>query len=89
MAHPLNGKTYTLLLQHTGAQFPALFQEGLTTPGFQLVDCGNFVVDSNLSNWYWQVSVVRPDGSVIIASERRALNFAPCRLSNGQACSSP
>jgi hypothetical protein len=84
-----NGTTFTLVLQHTGAPFPALTQEGLTDPSYLLVECNTFVIDSNLSSWYWQVSVFGADGRVRAVSEQRPLSFAPCRLSGGQACNAP
>ena len=83
------GDTFTLVLQHIGSTAPALLQEGLTDPSFTLDECNSFVIDSNLSNWYWEVMVVAPDGSVSTTSVQSPLSFAPCRLSGGQACNAP
>ena len=84
--NPIGHKTFTLVLQHVGSASPALLQEGLTTPSFVLDDCGSDVIDANLSNWYWQVTVFNRRGRQVGVSEKRALSFAPCRLQSGQPC---
>ena len=83
------GSTFTLVLQHTGSIAPALQQEGLTDPTYDFVDCNSFVIDTNLSNWYWQVMVVGHSGRVRSTSEQQPLSFAPCQLPGGQACNAP
>ena len=83
-----NGSTYTLQLQHVGAVFPITL-DGLTTTTYDLTDCNTFVIDSNLSNWYWTVSYVRANGTVGYVTEQRPFRFAPCRLSTGEACNAP
>ncbi len=89
-ARPLPaGETFTLVLQHTGSAAPALQQEGLTNPSYDLVDCSSFVIDTNLSNWYWQVLVVDSKGQVRKTSAQQPLSFAPCRLIGGQVCNAP
>ena len=50
------------------------------------VNCSAFVIDSNLSGWHWQVTTFDPSGNLLETSELRSFSFAPCRLSNGQAC---
>lgn len=85
----LGAKTFTLVLQHTGAIAPALHEEGLTDTTYALVDCNSFVVDQNLANWYWQVLLVNANGQTRALSERRPLSFAPCRLSSGLPCNAP
>jgi hypothetical protein len=79
-----NGHTYTLQLQHVGSAFPMVL-DGLTTSTYILATCG-FVIDSNLSNWYWTVSRVSANGAVAQVSEQRPFSFAPCRLPSGAAC---
>jgi len=84
----LKGKqTYTLTVQHAGA-LPDTF-DGLKTTSFDDLECGSFVVDQNLSNWTWQVSVINAKGEVRGTSEKRPFSFAPCRLSSGLACNAP
>ena len=85
----LGQKTFTLVLQHVGSAAPALLQPGLTAPSYVLIDCNSFVTDTNLSNWYWQVTVVNRSGKTVGVSQRRPLTFAPCRLQSGQACNAP
>jgi hypothetical protein len=84
--NPIGHKTFTLVLQHVGSPVPASLQQGLTTPSAVFNDCGSVVIDSNLSNWYWQVTVFNRAGKQIGQSERRPLSFAPCRLQSGQPC---
>ena len=84
-----NGNTYTVQMQHAGSVFPLVVQEGLTTSTYAFVDCGSFIIDSNLSNWYWTVSHVRSNGTVNLISEQRPFSFTPCRLSTGEACNAP
>jgi hypothetical protein len=83
-----NGSTYTLRLQHVGSSLPILV-EGLTSATYNFLDCNGFIIDSNLSNWYWQVSHVMADGTVSKVSVQRPFSFAPCRLSTGEACNAP
>src|SRR5258706_10366487 len=84
-----NGSTYTVQMQHAGSPFPAVVQEGLTTSTYAFVDCGSFIVDSNLSNWTWEVIRVRADNTFVRESEQRPFSFGPCRVLDGAACSAP
>src|SRR6266496_1528772 len=70
-----NGATYTVQIQHAGSTFPIVVQEGLTTSTYAFVDCGSFIVDTNLSNWSWEVIRVRGNGAVARVSAQRAFSF--------------
>jgi len=80
---------YRLVLQHFGSTSPAL---DVVVPASQNTytdtACGAFVIDSNLTNWTWQVSAVK-GGSSKGDSELRPISFAPCRLANGAPCTAP
>jgi hypothetical protein len=86
---PLNGlRAYKVTIQHAGS-VPDTFGPMRTT-SLNDVECNSFVLDQNLSNWTWQVSLINPfTGKVLGTSEKRPFSFAPCRLAGGQACSAP
>jgi hypothetical protein len=81
-------KTYTVELHH-GA---TIFSTSLDTTGaestYDYIACGNFVTDSNLTGWYWQV-IVNGKGPAVQDPEQRPFSFAPCRLADGSACNAP
>jgi hypothetical protein len=80
-------QTYTLTIHRAGA-LPDTY-DGLTESTFVLSECASFVLDQNLSNWFWQVSMIGGHGRVVAVSEQRPFSFAPCRLASGQACNAP
>lgn len=84
-----NGHTYTVQMQHAGSLFPVVVQEGLTTSTYAFVNCASFIIDSNLSNWSWEVIRVRADDSFVRESAQRPFSFGPCRVLGGGACSAP
>jgi hypothetical protein len=80
-----NFSYYHLMVQH-GASSP-IIDDDLRPHRFASVNCGNFVIDSNLSGWHWQVTMFDRKGRLLETSELRSFSFAPCRV-NGQVCSS-
>jgi hypothetical protein len=83
-----NGATYTVQMQRAGATFPIVVQEGLTTSTYVFTDCNGFIIDSNLSNWSWEVIRFRGNGALATESAQRPFSFGPCRVSGGGACTS-
>jgi hypothetical protein len=81
-----NGATYTVQMQRAGATFPIVVQEGLTTSTYVFTDCNGFIIDSNLSNWSWEVIRFRGSGALATESAQRPFSFGPCRVSGGGAC---
>jgi hypothetical protein len=81
-----NGATYTVQMQRAGATFPIVVQEGLTTSTYAFTDCNGFIIDSNLSNWSWEVIRFRGNGALATESAQRPFSFGPCRVSGGGAC---
>ena len=79
---------YELVLQHVGGTSPAL-DVVVTGTSYRLLACNAFVIDTNLTNWYWQVSALNNGHKVLALSEQRALSFAPCRLAGGFLCNAP
>ena len=80
---------YELVVRHIDALNPAL-DVRVATPSFTWTSCGSFVADPNLDNWHWQVTALDKANRVIAVSERRAISFLPCRLTDGTtACSAP
>jgi hypothetical protein len=81
-----NFSHWHLVVQH-GASTP-IVDADLRQHRFVSVNCSNFVIDSNLSGWHWQVTRLDANGKVLETSELRSFSFAPCRV-NAQVCSSP
>jgi hypothetical protein len=79
-----NFNHYHLVVQR-GTSSP-IIDDDLTRHRLRSVNCGAFVIDSNLSGWHWQVTTFDINGNLLETSELRSFSFAPCRLSNGQAC---
>jgi hypothetical protein len=75
---------YHLVVQRGTAQ--PIIDDDLRLHRLRSVNCGSFVIDSNLSGWHWQVTTFDFNGQLLETSELRNFSFAPCRLSNGQAC---
>lgn len=86
-AKPVNFGHYHLRVQHTGSV--PVIDQNLKRQRRRLKQCDSFVIDSNLNNWIWQVTTFDNAGNVLDVSEQRSFSFAPCRLSNGQACNAP
>jgi DNA-binding beta-propeller fold protein YncE len=82
---PPNFSHFHLHVQRVGAPL-ATVDVNLTTRTFKLLACNSVVIDSDLANWYWQVTAVDNSGSVLATSVQRPFSFAACRLSNGAAC---
>ncbi|MEO8565900.1 MAG: hypothetical protein ABI541_05915 [Betaproteobacteria bacterium] len=74
---------YHLVVQHASAS--PIIDDNFRKHRFISPSCG-FVIDSNLANWHWQVTVFDQAGNLLETSELRSFSFAPCRLSSGQAC---
>lgn len=88
---PTSGATpvlYHLRVQRDGSQY-ALFDDIVAGSSFTMIGCHAFVIDRNLTGWFWQVTPVAPDGTFGPPSEARPFAFHPCRLTNGQACYAP
>lgn len=84
---PPNFGHYELQVQHDNS--PPLLDLSMTKRKFVDVACNSFVIDSNLVNWHWQVTVFDAVGGILETSEQRPFSFGACRLSNGQACNAP
>lgn len=79
-------KYYTLQLHH-GSASPISVDTMAST--YDYVACNAFVVDFNLTGWYWTVTVVGK-GPAVQNPEQRPFSFASCRLSDGvTACNAP
>ncbi len=76
---------FHLHVQRVGAPTAAL-DRNLSRRQFWFVACNRVVPDSDLGNWFWQVTAVDNSGAILGTSEQRPFSFAPCRLSNGAAC---
>lgn len=79
---------YRLRVGHGVAATPAL-DVTLIDDHYRWSDCNAFVADGNLTGWQWQVSALDLVNNVIAISEPRPLQFVPCRLADGSACSAP
>jgi len=75
---------YHLVVQKDTA--PPIIDDDVRRHRFRSLNCSSFVIDSNLSGWHWQVTTFDINGNLLETSELRSFSFAPCRLSNGQAC---
>jgi hypothetical protein len=76
---------YHLPVQHVGSPVAAVNQN-VTIPTFKIKNCNMSVLDSDLANWYWQVTELDSSGNVLAMSVQSPFSFAACRLSNGQTC---
>ena len=76
---------FHLHVQRVGAPTAAL-DRNLSGNKFWFLACNRVVVDSELGNWFWQVTAIDNSGGVLGISEQRPFSFAPCRLTNGTAC---
>ncbi len=74
---------YELVVQHPG--FNPLESVTVDDTRFQLVQCGGFIADANLSGWEWRVRSVDAAGNTS-AWSTRSFSFGPCRLANGTPC---
>jgi hypothetical protein len=84
-ARPPTFNHFHLHVQRVGAP-TALLDVDVTKRGFKLVACNSVISDSDLANWFWQVTAYDNSGAVLGTSEQRPFSFATCRLSNGAAC---
>jgi hypothetical protein len=84
-AKPPNLDHFNLHVQHVGSPVAAL-DVNLTARRYRLLVCNEPVIDSDLANWFWQVTAFDNAGAVLGTSEQRPFSFAPCRLLNGTAC---
>jgi hypothetical protein len=75
---------YNLVVQHQGATIP-LVDVVVSQSSYLLVQCGGFVIDSNLTNWHWQVRSFTNNISGDFSSAR-PFEFLACRLLDGTAC---
>lgn len=82
---PPNFNHYRLRVQRVGSPVATLDVK-VTSKAFTLSACNSFVIDSDLANWYWQVTAFGNAGQVLATSTQGPFSFAPCRLSNGAAC---
>ncbi len=59
----------------------------VSTSTFVVTSCNGFVADVNLRGWQWRVRTIDAQGVYGSWTSPRLLNFAPCRLASGAACS--
>ena len=74
---------YDLVVEHPG--FNPVFSGRVDATHFQLVQCGTFVADANISGWQWRVRQVDGHGR-LSAWSTRSFSFAPCRLADSTPC---
>lgn len=88
--------SFTLEAFHAGSALAALREEGLTASTFTWQACQAFVIDTNLDNWFWEVTAFDKAGNFLNDSigsgpgaAQRPFSFAPCRLASGAGCNAP
>jgi hypothetical protein len=79
---------YHLLVQRVGSTFPWI-DTTIRETWYAGKSCHGFVIDSNLDGRQWRVEALNPGGRVMVASETRFFQWAPCRLASGVPCSAP
>jgi len=81
-------KFYTVELHHGASTFFTSLATTGPVSTYDYIACNSFVIDSNLTGWYWEV-IVDGKGKVVQNPEQRPLSFAPCLLTGGFACNAP
>lgn len=81
-------KTYTVELHHGATTFFSSLDTTGRESTYDYIACNNFVIDSNLTGWYWQV-IVHGKGPAVQDTEHRPLSFGSCRLADNSACNAP
>ena len=81
-------KNYTLEFHHGLSDPPLLVDTTAST--YDYIACNAFVIDTNVSDWHWTVTVVGKGQTVPVQNpESRAFTFSLCRLSNLSPCIAP
>ena len=77
---------YDIVARFQGTAIP-IVQTFVSASEYTYTNCNSFVADQNLNNWQWQVRAKSNAGVYGPWSDTGVFNFAPCRLSDGSACS--
>jgi len=78
---------YTVELRHGSSSPISLDTAGQETT-LDYIACNNFVIDTNLSNWTWNV-IVQGTGKLVQDPEHRPIHFGACRLPDNSVCNAP
>jgi len=79
---------YHLYVKLETALYP-LIDIWLPDTAYAQIACNAFVIDRNLSGWYWTVEAFDSSAVLVAESEVRRFGFEPCRLASGKPCSAP
>lgn len=83
--HPSGIAEYEIIVQHQGSTYPVV-STSTTESRYSRIVCG-YVIDRNLTDWYWKVRARANSGDWGTWTSDRRFDFAPCREADGSMCS--